>query len=148
MKKIIAILLLSIFAAPALAQTTNTTTNTTTSNTAVDGSTNVIVSTPNGTIGNQVNSPANSNNVYVVNGKDSSGDTPREYRGRYLDDLDRDELIQRRNDRDYERARQSHDYRDRPNYYNIRENQNRQFNDRNRGDSRSNYHSRTRRTSR
>ena len=148
MKKLIALLFLSALSVPAFAQTT--TTNTTTSNTAVDGSTNVIVSTPNGTIGNQVNSPANSNNVYVVNGQNSgNGNVPEDYRGRYRDDLDREDLIQRRNSREYEAARQSHDYRDRPNYYNIRGNQERQFNERNRSDnSRSNYQSRSRRTSR
>ena len=147
MKKIIAILLFSFVTGSAFAQSTTNTTNTTTSNTAVDGSTNVIVSTPNGTIGNQVNSPANSNNVYVVNGQ-NSGNVPEEYKGRYRDDLDRDELMQRRYDREYEAARQSHDYRDRPNYYNIRGNQDKQFNERNRSDKpRNNYQSRTRRTS-
>lgn len=113
----------ALFSFDAFAQTT-----TNHHNTATGGSGNVIISNPDSTIGNQVNSPANSNtsNVYVVNPRDGDSRSLERYSGRYRDALDRDELLQRRYEREYDAAMQRHDYRDRPSYYDIRGNQARQ----------------------
>lgn len=156
----------AVFAQTSNSNTINTTNtdnsiNTSSTTTNATGNSNVIVSTPGGQIGNQVTSPANTNNVYVVNGNNANG-VPSKYTGKYRDAMDRDELQQRQYERAYDAAMQNHDYRDRPSYYNIRGNQNAQFNERNQSyrngyrlnNGSSNYRSnansyyRTRRTSR
>jgi hypothetical protein len=128
MKIIISLFILLFLASPVFAQTSNTTTtststtNTGTTNATVTSPGNVIVSTPNGTIGNQVNTPANTNNVYVItpgsNGSNNNGSN-----NNHLSNRDRDASEQRNYEREYDRAQSQHDYRDRANYYNIRRNQ-------------------------
>jgi hypothetical protein len=129
MKNYILFILFLVFAMPVMAQTsttnTTTTTNTGTTNATVSSPGNVVVSTPNGTIGNQVNTPANTNNVYVVTpGANTSNFTGSHYaQFNQQTDEQRDELQQRRFEEAYDRDQSQHDYRDRANYYNINRNE-------------------------